>query len=212
MKTSLLFRSVCLTIACLALTGAALAETVEVRDVEVVVSGVPTGGSIALFSCARDMVKGHTFVRTIAEVLRDDDRDGVIRYPQGAGVPRRSVWVAVDLTTGAIASGAAKSFPLVVSDLRSLELKRDLLGAIANLSFDLPRLTLLIVRPGVGAWLLVSDGDDPGAADGRVSLAFEKAWAVDGRGAAAPKVLLLGDTIVAIDPGHLDVFALQIGR
>jgi len=73
----------------------------------------------------------------------------------------------------------------------------------------------LLVRPGGGAWLLTAfDGESTDAdahGDGRVQLAFDAAATVSGKD-KAPKHLRKGDTVVAIDPGHLDVFAATLQK
>jgi hypothetical protein len=148
-------------------------------------------------------------------VLVDDDRDGVIRFTPTTDIPLRSVWVAVDETTGQTASGAPPGFPLLLSPIGPDGFRKDAGGEIASLAVDLPRLVLLLVTPGKGAWLLIGfDGeatDRDGQSNGRIQLSFEDAKTIDGKD-NAPKHIKKDDVVVAIDPGHLDVFVTQVGK
>jgi len=186
-----------------------------IDSVAVSVSGVSPGGSVVLFSCTRTSSIRSIAVKPSAIVLRDQDHDGVIRYAPTGGVPLRSVWIAVDEGSGQAASIAPADFPLLVSAIGGNDLKKDVEGEIASMGLGLPRLSLLVVRPGTGAWIMTGfDGeatDHDQRGDGRVELAFEDAKAVSGKD-KAPKHLRKGDTVVAIDPGHLDVFMTTIDK
>ncbi|HEX3070602.1 MAG TPA: hypothetical protein VHX14_18685 [Thermoanaerobaculia bacterium] len=148
-------------------------------------------------------------------MLHDDDRDGVIRFTPSADIPLRSVWVAIDEVSGQTATGAPPGFPLLVSPIGPDSFRKDVEGEIASLAVDLPRLVLLLVTPGKGAWLLRGfDGeasDRDGKSNGRVQLSFEDAKTIDGKD-NAPKHIKKDDVVVAIDPGHLDVFVTQVGK
>ena len=189
--------------------------TITVDAKSVTVSGVPPGDSVVLFSCSRLPHKRSIAVRPDAVVLNDDDRDGIVALTPAEGVSRRSVWVAVDQTTGDTATAAAPDYPLYVAPLPGDGLKRDSEGGIAELAIELPRLSLLLVRPRTGAWMMTAfDGeasDHDGNGNGRVELQFESARTVAGK-EKAPKHLKKGDTVVGIDPGHLDVFVGRIDQ
>jgi len=105
-------------------------------------------------------------------------------------------------------------FPLVVQPLGESSLRKDVEQEIAELAVDTPRLLVLVVRPGAGAWIeAVFDGEkgDHDGANGRVKLSFDELQTIDGKD-KAPKHLKRDDAVVAIDPGHLDVFTAQVGR
>jgi hypothetical protein len=186
-------------------------------DATTVAISVQRGASVVLFSCTRTNLPHSIAVRPAAVVLRDDDNDGVIRYVPQGGVPLRSVWIAVDQGSGEEAVGAQPDFPLSVSPIGSGSLKKDVEGEIATLALGIPRLSLLLVRPGKegGAWMMTAfDGqatDHDGKGDGRVELSFADAKAVVGKD-TAPKHLRKGDTVAVIDPGHLDVFVGTIAN
>ena len=186
---------------------------VAVSKQSVTVSNVTKGGSIVLFTCSRGGMRRSIAVKPGANVLRDDDQDGIVRFtPQTGFVLLRSVWIAVDQGSGAIAAGARPEFPLIVRPLVEDNLRKDVEQQIASLAIDIPRLLVLLVRPGAGAWAeAVFDGEkgDHGGANGRVDLSFEDLQTIDGKD-KAPKHLKKNDAVIAIDPGQLDVFVAQV--
>lgn len=189
--------------------------TIAVTAQAVTVANATRGGSVVLFSCTRYSKYRSIGVQPEARMLRDDDSDGVVRFTPGAPIPIRSVWVAVDETSGASAAGAPPEFPLLVSPLGADNLRKDVQGEIASLAAALPRLIVLLVSPGKGAWILASfDGeatDRDTKKDGHVLLSFSDAKAVDGKD-KPPNQVKKDDVVVAIDPGHLDVFITQVGK
>ncbi len=189
--------------------------SIQVSERTITISNTTKGGQVVLFSCSRGMREGRIHVQPAARMLQDDDRDGVVRVVPEGSVLIRSVFVAVDYASGSIATGAHPAYPLLVSPIGAATLRRDSDGDIAQLAHELPRLVLLLVRPAQGAWLLRGrDGDDSdhdASGNGQVLLSFEDAVPITG-GNKAPKKLITGDAIAAIDPGHLDVFVGQVAK
>jgi len=188
---------------------------VTVDAAAVTISGVPPGGSVVLFSCTRTSSFRSIAVKPAAVMMSDEHHGSVIRYAPSGGVPLRSVWIAIDAGSGEAAAAAPADFPLLVSPIGADDLKKDVEGEIASMGLGLPRLSMLLVRPGTGAWIMTGfDGeatDHDQRGDGRVQLAFEDAKPVSGKD-KPPKHLRKGDTVVAIDPGHLDVFIATIDK
>jgi hypothetical protein len=188
---------------------------IAVTRQSVTVSNVPSGGSIVLLSCSRSSARRSIAVRPNAQMLHDDDRNGVITYTPVGGIPIRSVFIAVDETSGQTATGAPPGFPLLVNAIGEESFRKDVEGYIASLAVDLPSLVVLIVSPGKGAWMLTGfDGratDHDGQSNGRVQLAFEDGITIDGRD-KSPKHLKKDDVVVALDPGHLDIFLTQVEK
>jgi hypothetical protein len=215
MHKSLISLFILLVVAPAAFAAAPPQLQVAVSKQAVTVSNVTRGGSIVLFSCSRGGMARTIAVKPGANVLRDDDKDGVIQFaPIGGLVMLRSVWIAVDQESGAVAAGARPEFPLIVRPLAEDNLRKDVEQQIASLAIDIPRLLVLLVRPGTGAWIeAVFDGEkgDHGASNGRVDLSFEDLQTIDGKD-KAPKHLKKDDAVIAIDPGQLDVFVAQVGK
>jgi hypothetical protein len=184
------------------------------EDVVTVSNGTPRG-TIILFSCERGSRNGRTHVRPRALALADEEGDGKVSLRPEGGVPLRSVWVAIDFSSGATATGGHPRFPLLVLPFEAASFRRDAAGAIAALDQELGGLILLVVRPDDGAWMLSAydgaRGDGDGARNARVSLAFDTASTIEGK-KKAPKHLKAGDVIAAIDPSHLDVYLTRIGK
>lgn len=191
------------------------AMTLNVTREAVTVSNVPAGASIVLFSCARIAAHRSIAVRPGAMVLQDEKREGTIRYSPAAGVPLRSVWIAVDPESGQIATGAVADFPISVTPLGDSSFKRDTEGELASMAVELPRLLVLLVSPKKGAWILKAfDGepaDHDGHSNGRIELSFADCTTLYGSD-RSPKHLKKDDVVIAIDPGHLDVFTALIGK
>lgn len=204
---------VCLGASAFAATNEPLAVTVDAKDVTI--SNVTPGGSVVLFFCSRVPRPRSVAVQPQGLLLTDDDHDGVIHYTPAEAIPLRSVFVAVDEATGQYATGAPRGFPFMVAPFAADVFRKDAEDLIASLAVDKPRLVLLLVRPGTGAWRLTSwDGgphDHDGKSDGRQQLNFEDAVSFDGK-EKAPKHLKAGDVVVMIATGHLDVFISAIGK
>lgn len=179
------------------------------------VANVPIGGSVVLFTVQRTSRSGGIHLHDSAEVLTDDDRDGVVRFVPEKGVPLRSIWVAAELGSGAHAVASHPEFPLYARPLTETNLRKDAQGAIATLEMEIPRLMLLLVSPGKGAWVLKSTeggrGDGDAVPDGQLSMVFEQATSVDGK-EKAPKHLKAGDFIAVVNPGQLDVWTAEVGK
>lgn len=189
--------------------------TLEVHETSVQVANATPGGTVILATCARTSRNGRTHVARTAMVLRDDDGDGTVQHTPGSPIPLRSVWVAVDLATGATAAAGHPGFPLNVTELSLVSLRRNAETGIDLLDRDDRRLFMVLVRPGSGAWTLFArdgaGGDDDRLANARLSIKFMDARAVDGK-TAAPKQLRPDDVIVLIDPGHLDVSVARMPK
>jgi hypothetical protein len=187
---------------------------VQVGETSVRVSNLTPGGDAVLFSYAKFGSHGGTTSAARPRLLHDDDGDGVVTLAEP--VPYVSVWVAVDWKTGATATGAREGFPLYVRPLAPALFRKDADEQISALEKRIPRLMLLLVRPGQGAWTLRAREGGPGdrdkEANGHLVLAFEDAQPLEEGKEKAPKHLKAGDVVVAIDLGHLDLFVGEVGK
>src|ERR1700730_8901214 len=141
------------------------------------------------------------------------DGTGRLRLDLGVPIPPRSLWVAVDLATGAFqtaAPGGAKP------DLRSPPASKLHHQAGKADAFEDTRsmLEVFLVRKGTGAWTLwLSDGserDEDGAADGHIRFSLDQMKPLGGS-PPAPAKSAAGDLLVAIDPQRLDVVVAPVG-
>lgn len=196
---------------------AAQAQTtpqVHVERDHVRISNLEPGAQIVLFSCAKYVKRGTLYSDPQARLLGDDDSDGVITL--ASDVPNASVWVAVEFRTGTVAAGALPGFGLTVREIGETLYRKDADEQIIGLERSIPRLQVLLVRPKQGAWgLRVREGgpgDSDGEANGRMRISFEDAQPIPGGKEQAPRHLKAGDVVIAIDPGHLDVFVGQVTK
>jgi hypothetical protein len=181
----------------------------------VVISGVSPGGQAVVFGVAREV---DDFVAKISRrhQVVTADATGVARYDLGTAVPQPSVWVAVDLATGAVATEAPGGASIVESDFRGNG-PGMLASGLDGIADGRPLLDLLVVRPGQGVWYgLVGDGgpaDEGEPNDGKVEISLAHLRSV-GIGAAArvssPAAFAGRDVVVAIDPLVLAVIVRSV--
>lgn len=179
----------------------------------VIVADVTPHGQVALFSVARESGDFAPIVARREAILSDDDGDGRVQFALPKGVAFRSVWVAVDLTSGEFAAATPASFPLRELKLASGKFKAGLKGKQDSFEFPTHFLEVFVARPGVGAWVGSSadgdDNDDDGPANGSVSTSLEHMKPV-GSSPTPPDEFRDGDVVVVIDPSELQVGVVQI--
>lgn len=181
----------------------------------VVVSGVTAKGKAALLGVTREIGEDdYPTVKRHLEVLADEDGDGTIRYPVAPGVPVRSVWAVVDLTSGDHDSISPVKFGerRVNWRGRGLERRSDGRDAVED---QRTILELLVVRPQAGAWALrVRDGqetDGDGLIDGRLQGVLDDMQPL-GESPQAPSVLQKDDVVMALDPAAMEITLVKVPR
>lgn len=188
--------------------------TIAFEENAVVVRGVTPGGSVVWFSVARE--HPHWLTRTVRRdaVLPDSDDDGMVRFELGQAVPRRSVWTAVDLATGACATATPRDMNRLEVQPAADSLRRSPVGAIEALQEARGFLEILLVRPGQGAWAQsVGDGgasDSNALPDGRVQASFASMRPIKSS-KTAPGQLAPGDVVIVVDPKSLEFYATRVG-
>ena len=209
----------------LSLSTAALAQppagpqalAVTLQPSSVTVDGVTAKGQVVWFSVAREVADDDVanIVRR-AEVQTDDDGDGKVVWNLDGEVPLRSIWVAVDLTTGQAAAVTPEGYPLRRVGWRGRGLGRD--NPRADRVEDLRvHAEVLLVRPGKGAWRLTArDGraeDDDGAVDGKIAAALDRMLPVmSDTGAVTagpPERFDPRDVVVLIDPNKMELTLVE---
>jgi hypothetical protein len=181
----------------------------ELGENTVTVRNVPPGGGVVLFGLAHETRQFITTIVRREQILRDADGDGseVLELAQPLAVT--SVWAAVDLQSGAVATVTPAGFPLNEFELRSGAIP----AALNRVELDLPMAEVLLVRPGVGAWgRRAGDGgasDRDGDTDGIIRLALAGMWSV-GESPPAPERFAPGDIIVVINPQTLGFAVLPV--
>lgn len=179
----------------------------------VVATGVPPGGQVVWFAVAREIAQRSATIVRREEIAADDDKDGAVRFELGRPVPLQSIWVAVDLASGAAAVATPEGYPLRRVDLPG--------GATGHgggkpdwVEDDRGLVEILLVRPGQGAWgATVGDGgqaDGDGAYDGRLMAPLDRLRGVGAAAPAPPEHFSPRDVVVVIDPNRMEVGLRQL--
>lgn len=187
------------------------------EEAAVLAAELTPGGEALFFSIARVPLGYSQRVERRVEVVPVDPL-GEAYYELGAeraggGVPRKSVWAVVDLSSGAYGIAAPGGFVLDESPFPGNGFQVGAPGLVNRLRHTFAWVDLVLVRPGVGAWTFrASDGggaDRDGVADGRTVTALEDAAPV-GAAPAPPDRFQAEDVIVVIDSRTLRFYATRL--
>jgi hypothetical protein len=174
-------------------------------DREVTASQVTAGGKSAWLAIAHDAQPERARISTLAELVKDDDADGVARLATNLAAVPESVWLTVDIATGAITAATPGAHKL-----RRTQVK---LSKLDKLDAALEYLTFLVVRPGVGAWTVTVEdsglADSDHADNGAVLASLDRLEPL-GDSPDAPDGLRDGDVVAAVDPMTLHVYDLRL--
>jgi hypothetical protein len=177
----------------------------------VVATGTSPKGQTVWFSVAREISRQSTKIVPHYEIGSDDDGDGMVRLELGKEVPLRSIWFAVDLATGETSVATPPDFPLLEVDLPGKAIP----AALNRLELQHRFAYLLLVRPGVGAWLLrAGDGgesDEDGEPDGTLRAALSSLTPIEEGGPPPPERFSPKDVLLIIDPERMESASVRIG-
>jgi hypothetical protein len=187
-----------------------LGEAVEV-------SGLTPGGEVVWWTVAHEPQEYHRRVVRRGGIDQDADGDGRVVLPASGPVAIKSVWIAVDVGSGAYAVAAPEGFlPEALEFGPGEGLSGSASGQVDRLVAAREELVILTVRPGgegAGVWaqsvLDGGEGDGDQREDGALAAVLSEAVAV-GEGPSAPEALLPGDVIAVIDPRSLEVFITRL--
>jgi len=186
--------------------------TITFEDSAVVASGLSAGKTMVWFGVER--LVDADYSSDLYQHYKTDTvaADGTAHFTLDRAVAAASIWVAVDLDTGAFDVKAPASSPLRRSAQTSSQLLQGT-GAAADQFLDTRTYVLgLAVRPGQGAWLF--GGGDGGprdldkSANSRLSFALDQFDALPGSPTAPAKA---GGTDLwfVIDPAAMEIATFQ---
>jgi hypothetical protein len=148
-----------------------------------------------------------------AELLIDDDGDGVVTLTFERDIPTFAAWVAVDVQTGRWVAQGSPGYEPGVLALQDL-VRADNAGQLRKVTAKLPEIELLVVRPGNGAWALGAAKRsrlDEGGRGEPLRLDVSRAKALGG--SAAPlHALRPGDIVAVIDPLKMAYGITEVGK
>lgn len=179
------------------------------------VSGVTPGGPVVAFGAGQARPGWLPGFRWSREILHDHDGDGVVHWKPATPLPGGFAWVAVDLTSGAHSSASLSETPVQAFSKAALAASAGAPEMILRAGTRLPTLlAALLVRPGQGAWALLSpDGaatDLDGGEDGSQRLRLAECAAL--AQAPAVDVFEAGDVLVVIEMRTLTIGVWQLGK
>lgn len=188
-----------------------LALTITAQSV--VASGVTPGSKVVLFAVG--LVPGgydSAVVRWRTTVV-DHDRDGSISFEPERGVPWKSIWTAVDLTSGKYAIGAPPEFPVRSAPLLPNAFRKTDASTVNTFLHAHTFVDLLYVTPAGGAWAIrANDGgaeDGDSASDGTTTILLEKLQPID-TGDERPKAFMPGGLLFAIDFSEMNIAVIRL--
>jgi hypothetical protein len=166
----------------------------------VTVTNVSVGGTVAIFGAAREDGAAVRLSRW-QRAVEDTDRDGAVELALPVPIPADSVWIAVDVETGALVIATPPASRFRPRDFAPEMLVKGPDAKVDRFVVNKGMVDLLVVRPHVGAWTGYavdghgSDGDR--AQDGRSTVVFTGGRSLHGR-VPPPAHLTPRDVIVAV--------------
>jgi hypothetical protein len=130
-------------------------------------------------------------------------------------VPLRSIWMAVDMSSGAYGAASPAGYPATRVTLSSEHLKQTLGSDITQLAFPGTLVQFIVIRPGLGAWRGTAGlhgPDDEGTDSEKPALSILKLTGEDQTSGPAPKNLKKGDVVFAVNSFTAQYGIAQIGE
>jgi hypothetical protein len=184
------------------------AMAVTVSDKALTIGGLSRGGSVAVLSVAREPAYYMAQVVSRCEMLVDTDGDGSIRYLPPRGVAFSSIWVVVELSSGAVVIAAPDGFRPLEMTQRGAGRGKAIEAIAATIDVGRDEVSILIVRPGSAAWSLTArDGspeDRDNRANGRLRLDLSKLRGLTGTAGDPPHALQKGDVVAVLDAESME--------
>jgi len=187
---------------------------VTFEEAAMMAAGLTPGGDAVVWSVAREP-QGHYQKVVRREGMEVVDALGEVRFdPDGGAVPLKSVWAVIDVASGAFAVGAPPEFPFEEVPFPGKGFEVGAPGLVNRFRHDLEAVDQLLVRPGVGAWVLRAFDQGPEdrdeTDDDRVLTSLEDFVPLDAGGPDPPERFARDDVFVIVDPRSLRVSATRL--
>ncbi len=186
-----------------------LAPTIELPTDsrgEIAISETSQGATVALIGASRRWNGHGSTLSLVSEALSDDDRDGSVALSPHGGVSEQSLWITVDVATGAVSTASPEGAVTHAFDLTDSELRRGPFDELSRIRLTGRQANVLLVRPGQGAWRrMVGDRslyDEDDIGDGAFTLALDQMVPFVGN-EPPPSLLEDDDVLVILDPHRL---------
>ncbi len=170
---------------------------------DVVATQLTPGASLVLFAISRETPAWMPHVVSHVEVIPGEKNDGQFTFDGGTGAQSDSIWALAEVETGMMALAIPAGAPVRQLPAGALGLATGESNVAVSVTTGVrTHLHLVLVRPGTGAWSLVScDGsntDHDGVVNGSQLLDlpdFAALWGETKR----PSELEPGDLLIALD-------------
>jgi hypothetical protein len=180
----------------------------------VTAGGMTPGGDVVWFAMVRK-VQSYEASYGRQQGVVQADAQGQVQIVSGGAVPPLSIWVVVDLATGAYAMASPDGFSPLTFDLTA-----DALAVSADAGADqlvdvADHAEVLLVRPGKGAWgksIGRGGADDvSNAADTAYRLPLDRLAAIRAADGPAAGKFLAGDLVVVVHPEAMAIGFARFG-
>jgi hypothetical protein len=190
-----------------------LADPVITFEEQAVVAQVTPGATTAWFSVVHEWQGYRLKIFDRAQLLADEDGDGIVRMELSGPSKRNSVWMVTDLASGEYAFAVPEGCTLKREPLPPDSVHFAFHSVNSSLTVSDDSVIVWLVRPGTGAWIVpVDDGatsDFDSLTDGIVTASSAQLQPV-GETLASNLNFTTGDIVVAIDPMTLKVLDLRV--
>lgn len=172
------------------------------------VSGATANGDVLVFGSS---ITRESFTPNFAHLsgVMTASASGGVTFTPPRAIATASIWVAVDLETGAWALATPSGSPALAIPIPANLLKRGGNAKVEQLQLPFEFSDAALVRPGKGAWKVVAvdNGrkDTDGRANGSVSVALES-FAELQQDKKPPHELTKNDILIVIEPRTLEYF------
>lgn len=195
--------------------GAFAAPRVDLATRTIRIADVAPNGNVYAFGVSREPRGDHTAVVPREVALSDTDGDGTVEWELEADIARRSIWLAVDRSTGEATVAVPQGYPVTELDLTGEHLKKDVTRAVAQIAVPGTLVEVVVVRPGSGVWratIGLHSASDETRDRGKVTVSTAKLQARVGTTDPAPKHLKKGDVVFFLDSYSATYGLIRVGE
>ena len=169
---------------------------VTVESNKVTVSNCRAGARIVLYGVQLAGDGYSSGSKVVTSILDDTDQDGQVVYNSTPQLGGRSVWIAIDATTGDYATGAPARYGVAPSERHGGFAKAESSNTPNAIVPSADISYVLYWQPGNGTWSGLTAGEDP--------FTVSQLTAIDSTASGSPVQLVTGAKLFIIDALRLN--------
>lgn len=188
--------------------------TLAFTENSVMVSGVSPRATVYGFSLSREPQWGYQKIVPRETLLTE--QNGQVIWTLPTGIPLRSIWFFVDLSTGAYGTGTRPDYtfahPFTLTDQH---LKKNVAGDVDTFSLTGSLVEFVVARPGVGAWnilLVYRDPQDQATEADKITISVFDLKPALTNTEPPPRKLKKGDVVFLMDSSRATYGAARVGE